>query len=40
LLPDKLAGLLATRSRATDVITLLVFGVGLLITGLILPHQG
>ena len=40
LLPDKLVGLLATRSRATDVITLLVFGVGLLITGLILPHQG
>jgi hypothetical protein len=40
LLPDKLAGLLATRRRATDVITLTVFGVGLLITGLILPHQG
>jgi hypothetical protein len=40
LLPDQLAGLLATRRRATDVITLTVLGVGLLITGLILPHQG
>lgn len=40
LLPDKLAGLLATRKRATDVITLGVLGVGLLITALILPHRG
>jgi hypothetical protein len=37
-LPNELAGLLATRNRATDVVTLAVLGVGLLVTGLILPH--
>ncbi len=38
LLPARLAGLLATRKRATDVLTLTVFGVGLLISGLVLPR--
>jgi hypothetical protein len=39
-LPGKLVGLLANRRRATDVVTLTVFGVGLLVFALILPHQG
>jgi hypothetical protein len=38
LLPARLAGLLATRKRATDVITLTVLGVALLIAGLVLPR--
>lgn len=38
LLPARLAGLLATRKRATDVITLTVFGAGLLVAGLVLPR--
>ena len=38
LLPARLAGLLATRKRATDVLTLTVFGVGLLVAGLVLPR--
>jgi hypothetical protein len=38
LLPARLVGLLATRKRATDVITLTVFGVGLLVAGLVLPR--
>jgi Protein of unknown function (DUF3017) len=38
LLPVRLAGLLATRKRATDVLTLAVFGVGLLVAGLVLPR--
>jgi hypothetical protein len=38
LLPARLAGLLATRKRATDVLTLTVFGAGLLIAGLVLPR--
>lgn len=37
LLPARLAGLLATRKRATDVLTLTVFGAGLLVAGLVLP---
>jgi hypothetical protein len=37
LLPVSLAGLLATRKRATDVVTLAFFGVGLLVVGLVLP---
>jgi DUF3017 family protein len=37
LVPARLAGLLATRKRATDVVTLAVFGVGLLVAGLVLP---
>jgi Protein of unknown function (DUF3017) len=38
LLPTRLVGLLATRKRATDVITLTVFGVSLLVAGLLLPR--
>jgi hypothetical protein len=38
LLPAGLAGLLATRKRATDVITLTAFGAGLLVAGLVLPR--
>ncbi|MGH3248463.1 MAG: DUF3017 domain-containing protein [Trebonia sp.] len=38
LLPARLAGLLATRKRTTDVITLAVFGAGLLAAGLVLPR--
>jgi hypothetical protein len=38
LLPPRLAGLLATRKRATDVITFTIFGAGLLIAGLVLPR--
>jgi hypothetical protein len=38
LLPPRLAGLLATRKRATDVITLTIFGAGLLVAGLVLPR--
>lgn len=39
-LPDRLAGLLASRRRATDVIVLIVFGAGLLVAGLVLPRLG
>jgi Protein of unknown function (DUF3017) len=38
LLPARLAGLLATRKRATDVLTLTVLGSGLLVAGLVLPR--
>jgi hypothetical protein len=38
LLPPRLAGLLATRKRVTDVITLAAFGAGLLVVGLVLPR--
>jgi Protein of unknown function (DUF3017) len=38
LLPTRLAGLLAMRKRANDVVTLTIFGVGLLVAGLVLPH--
>ncbi len=38
LLPPRLAGLLATRKRATDVITFTIFGVSLLVAGLVLPR--
>ena len=38
LLPARLAGLLATRKRATDVITLTIFGAALLVAGLVLPR--
>jgi len=37
LLPSRLAGLLATRKRANDVVTMTLFGAALLITGLVLP---
>jgi len=39
-LPGKLAGLLASRRRLTDVLTLAVFGAGLLVAGLVLPRLG
>ena len=38
LLPARLLGLLATRKRATDVLTLAVFGASLLVAGLVLPR--
>lgn len=38
LLPARLVGLLAVRKRALDVITLAVFGVCLLVAGLVLPR--
>jgi hypothetical protein len=38
LLPARLAGLLATRKRANDVVTLTMFGAGLLVAGLVLPR--
>ena len=38
LLPPRLAGLLATRKRATDVITFTIFGASLLVAGLVLPR--
>jgi Protein of unknown function (DUF3017) len=40
LLPARLAGLLASRRRATDVVTLTAFGACLLIAGLVLPRLG
>jgi hypothetical protein len=39
-LPGKLAGLLTSRRRLTDVLTLTVFGAGLLVAGLVLPRLG
>ena len=39
-LPGKVAGLLASRRRLTDVLTLAVFGAGLLVAGLVLPRLG
>jgi hypothetical protein len=38
VLPAKLVGLLTNRNRATDVLTLTIFGVGLLVAGLVLPR--
>jgi hypothetical protein len=37
-LPARLVGLLGTRKRATDVLTLTVLGAGLIIVGLVLPR--
>jgi hypothetical protein len=39
-LPARLAGLLASRRRVTDVLVLAAFGVGLLVAGLVLPRLG
>jgi hypothetical protein len=39
-LPAKLVGLLGTRKRVTDVLTLAVLGAGLIIAGLVLPRLG
>jgi hypothetical protein len=38
VLPVRLVGLLGTRKRATDVLTLAVLGIGLIIVGLVLPQ--
>jgi len=38
VLPARLVGLLGTRNRAIDVLTLAIFGGGLLIAGLVLPR--
>jgi hypothetical protein len=38
VLPPRLVGLLGTRKRAIDVLTLTIFGGGLLVAGLVLPH--
>jgi Protein of unknown function (DUF3017) len=38
LLPPSVAGLLVTRTRATDVVTLAVLGASLLVAGLVLPR--
>lgn len=38
LLPARLVGLLAVRKRANDVVTLAIFGIGLLVAGLVLPR--
>ena len=40
VVPDRLAGLLASRRRTTDVLTLTAFGACLLIAGLVLPRLG
>lgn len=40
VLPAKLAGLLASRNRTTDVVTLVIFGACLLVFGLVLPRLG
>jgi hypothetical protein len=40
VLPARLVGLLGTRKRVTDVLTLTVLGVGLIVAGLVLPHLG
>ena len=39
-LPDEFAGLLASRNRVTDVVTLVIFGACLLVLGLVLPRLG
>jgi hypothetical protein len=38
VLPARFAGLLGTRRRVTDVLTLTIFGTGLLAAGLVLPR--
>jgi hypothetical protein len=38
VLPARFAGLLGTRRRVTDVLTLTIFGTGLLVAGLVLPR--
>ncbi len=40
VLPRRMAGLLASRHRVTDVLTLTAFGAGLLAVGLVLPRLG
>jgi hypothetical protein len=38
-LPERRAGMLASRRRLTDVAVLTAFGTGLLVAGLMLPVQ-
>ena len=38
VLPARFVGLLGTRKRVTDVLTLTIFGTGLLVAGLVLPR--
>jgi hypothetical protein len=38
LVPVRLVGLLGTRKRVTDVLTLAVLGIGLIIVGVVLPR--
>jgi hypothetical protein len=38
-LPERRAGMLASRRRLTDVAVLAAFGTGLLVAGLLLPAQ-
>ena len=38
VLPARFTGLLGTRKRVTDVLTLTIFGAGLLVAGLVLPR--
>jgi Protein of unknown function (DUF3017) len=38
VLPARFAGLLGPRKRVTDVLTLTIFGTGLLVAGLVLPR--
>ncbi len=38
-LPERRAGMLASRRRLADVAVLAVFGIGLLVAGLVLPPQ-
>jgi multisubunit Na+/H+ antiporter MnhB subunit len=38
-LPERQAGMLASRRRLTDVAVLTVLGAGLLVAGLLLPVQ-
>jgi hypothetical protein len=38
VLPARLVGLLGTRKRVTDVLTLAALGVGLIVAGLVLPQ--
>jgi hypothetical protein len=40
LLPDRRAGMLGTRRRVVDVLTLGALGAGLLVAGLVLPPPG
>ena len=40
VLPARLVGLLGTRRRVTDVLTLTVLGAGLIVAGLVLPQLG
>ena len=40
ILPARLVGLLGSRKRVTDVLTLAVIGAGLIVAGLVLPRLG